>query len=959
MTAHISRIVILILAATALAAARVEAEEAPPSVPHYDVDLRIDPFAGIITGDIAVKVPWEQSRRAESTRVHIVLMLNQGEKRNPNTIRILEDRGPKGFDPSWAKIENVQIDGIPAEHRFRTPLQPIQQTYNTEHLVVEIDIPKGIEPESSLQLTFSYQAHLPNTKGMDDFYFEDQMISRFTWFPMILPADSDIDNIPHAEYPFTYEGNIEVPDDWMMAAIGSEFGRDDSGIYSFASTAPVATLPLVFLQGYDIYETGYGAGCILRIYHLPGNEGIARLVASYSTDVLEYYERIYFPLDYRYVSIIQGYPGVYGMAADSIAIIGDGAFGGVDRVIPGILDPVLDFLLTHELGHFYFGIGTMTDFSRENYLSEGLCEYSSLRYIEDKYGIWGNIYNRDLRDIFADFLISSLGDGGSTSWRGQKLLQTAEADRQNWDTPISGEPEDKILNSMTVMDYDRAFLVIEMLAGLLGRDRFDDAIRNYLQEHLHRRVDSETFRSSLESYFDRDLGLFFDRYVYGDGSVDYGVEGLLNQRADGDGYESTIEVVVSDEDAEFIPTTITAFLKDGSSQQVPFASEGVQIVNTAQPVKYLGIDVAGGLLDYERRNNFYPRQVAPAWTDADWLKHGGATLWSVWPILLNYGDTQPLGYGPVLYDKTRWSVVAGPVFMLKLQDVSDITANLPELGAALQMSLDLPRSAAIGADIAVSVSGVITGANLSLSKTFFFPQNIGLRPRYFYPVLGLRNTTGLMDWDIVNGGLPTLTNSTSISFDLLATAGIYTVIGNDLRYHLSSGSLEERLSAGVETVFSFIPRVLFGIGVSGSHGFGTLADLAVGNEVLGWGSTLDVPASSRVAARGFIGFPVANNIEIQMLNLIVLQSINAGLVYEAATAFTDPSTVLDRTQHALGIEVIPVIRTFRDYSLSLGIGLSLNISRIAANPADLTSYFASLFLDASLASGLYSAATSF
>jgi hypothetical protein len=294
-----------------------------------------------------------------------------------------------------------------------------------------------------------------------------------------------------------------------------------------------------------------------------------------------------------------------------------------------------------------------------------------------------------------------------------------------------------------------------------------------------------------------------------------------------------------------------------------------------------------------------------------------------------------------------------------LQDVSDITANLPELGAALQTSFTLPRSAAIEADIAVSVSGVIPGANLSLSKTFFFPQNIGLRPRYFYPVLGLRNTTGLMDWDIVNGGLPTITNSTSISFDLLATQGIYTVIGNDLRYHPSSGLFEERLSASVETVFSFIPRVLFGIGVSGSHGFGTLADLAVGNGVLGWGSALAVPASTRVAARGFIGFPVANNIEIQMLNLIVLQSINAGLVYEVAAAFTDPSTMLDQTQHALGIEVIPVIRTFRDYSLSLGMGLSFNLSRIAANPANLTSYVPSLFLDASLASGLFSAATSF
>ena len=175
-----------------------------PRIPHYDLELRADPATGFVEGEVEIAVPRGDGGTAEPRHLHFLLMLNYGETRNPHIIRILEDNGPRGFSPTWAKVEEIRINGATAAYRFHPLTKPMWRTYNEERVLLEVDLPPpsptrraGAAPkpdsaESDVVLSFRYQAQLRHTKGLDDFYYGDQMISRFTWFPMVLPPDADL-----------------------------------------------------------------------------------------------------------------------------------------------------------------------------------------------------------------------------------------------------------------------------------------------------------------------------------------------------------------------------------------------------------------------------------------------------------------------------------------------------------------------------------------------------------------------------------------------------------------------------------------------------------------------------------------------------------------------------------------------------------------------------------------------
>ena len=188
------------------------------------------------------------------------------------------------------------------------------------------------------------------------------MISRFNWHPRIAPK-SAFGAAQHTLTFFTYRADVKLPLGWEMAAVGTDFKKAAPGCYIAESTTPVSSFPLVFLRNYETHCRSLAEGNgMLSIYYQRGFEGIARAIASMSADILDYYSNLYYVLDYRNISIVQGSPGPVGITADSIVILGDGAFGAVNRVLPGVMDPSLSYLLAHELAHFYFGIGSPPDF---------------------------------------------------------------------------------------------------------------------------------------------------------------------------------------------------------------------------------------------------------------------------------------------------------------------------------------------------------------------------------------------------------------------------------------------------------------------------------------------------------------------------------------------------------------------------------------------------------------------
>ncbi len=911
--------------------------------PFYSFNLNINPGNGTIEGNISIDIPWTEEMDLGGNSIFIGLILNSGEEKNPYTFSFIEEGGPDGFSPSSAAISNVSVNSINAEWKYAELTRPIIIKYNTEHLVSEIILPERPALGEIVHIELSYNVQISHIKGMDDFYFKDKMISRFSWFPHIYTKEQ-IDNGVFTMPLFTYKADINLAPNWDMAGIGTEFSKDNN-VFHIESSTPVASFPLILLKNHNVLEHKLiDQDCTLRVYYKGTIENTALLITGYALEILNYYKNTFFPLDYKNISIVQGNTGMWGMASDSAVIIGDALFGALDRGVPNVLNPFLHYILSHEIGHFYFGIGSPPDFTRENYLSEGLCEFASIKLHEMKYGIWDNLMqsNNDIASKIVKGVASSFLNGSTI--RVTKYYSIVQNYRSGWDSPVSGEPEDKIVNSFISTDYDKAFFIIHMLFNYLGDERIDEALKYYLENNRYKQVTSETFKSSLESFYNKDLTLFFDTFIYDDKDLDYELSGTLNEQ-NGEIYQSILKIEDLNNTGIFIPIKLTIFYEDKSFEEQWIYSSGELIIESTKEIDYAGIDKDLSLLDFNRRNNFYPKQTYFLKTEDDWLAAYGASKWSISPYFNSDGDYIFFGLGPKFREPLKWQILTAPFIGIPLS-ISELQDFNFSYGAGLITGIDLPRSNRIKFHTRYLFPNEISLIELEYSKRFNIDTELGYVGHTYLQSFGISTSIGLAEFLVDEPDNPDsyLFNSLTLDLDLLVKNGHFSDITNEINYYYINNSFEDRITANILQGFSFIPRTLLGLKLTGTVSLGELNELGASNSVLGFSSTVDDDTNYSVKIKTLFGIPLINDINVSFFNWFVLQSINMAIVYEGATAFSNSEEIREGMQHAVGFEFMQTFRTVGDLTIPFTFGVSFNLSKIIDNPDEGASYIPGFYI---------------
>jgi aminopeptidase N len=293
----------------------------------------------------------------------------------------------------------------------------------------------------------------------------------------------------------TYSATLRVPAD-LMAVMSAEnpTERSDDGVYHFEMPQAIPSYLLAVAVGdLEFRAIDERAG----VYAEPSVVEAAAWEFADVTAMIAAAEKLYGPYDW----------GRY----DLLVLPPSFPFGGMENprltfATPTIIagDRSLVALVAHELAHSWSGNLVTNSTWDDFWLNEGTTTYLTYRLMEELYGVeYAQMLSvlgwQDLQTVFEEL------DPGSPDTH-SKLALTGR------------DPDD----GMTDVAYEKGSALLTTLEKAVGRERFDEFLREYFNHFSFRSLDTETFVSYLrDNLLVQEPALLetldIDAWIYGPG----------------------------------------------------------------------------------------------------------------------------------------------------------------------------------------------------------------------------------------------------------------------------------------------------------------------------------------------------------------------------------------------------------------------------------------------------------
>lgn len=380
--------------------------------------------------------------------------------------------------------------------------------------LMRVPLPQPLLAGQSLALDVAWVSKLPHVfartgyGGRDNTFF---MVGQ--WYPKMAVYDrGHWDTEPwHANAEFfndfgSYDVSINVPSDYVVAGAGVPAGAsansDGTRTLRFASD-DVTDFAFAASPDFQIHTTTAGA-VMIALYSMPEHSAAVDAYLSVAAEAVQLYGAWY---------------GSYPHPQLTIVDVPDNATAAGGMEYPTLLTSevaaaannysFLTYVTSHEIGHQWWPMQTATNEAAEPWLDEGLTEYTGSRYMAESPRGWGS-------------------DGAISFEQG---LYAPHAR-----TPAT-LPAWQYTNGSYVTVYAKTALGLWTLEGVVGTDRFRQAMRNYLTQYRFKHPHSADFRAALEGSLG-NLSWLFDDYLSGTGLIDYAAGPIANTAVG-----STIQIV--------------------------------------------------------------------------------------------------------------------------------------------------------------------------------------------------------------------------------------------------------------------------------------------------------------------------------------------------------------------------------------------------------------------------------
>lgn len=941
---------LLICGLIALVAMPAVAQDAVPtssSQTHYDLDVAVDLNRHALSGEARVTYLNEGDSTLDA--VYFWLLPNHNQKPNPHLDpSYIDGIYPNGFDPARMEVRAVtDARDEPLNYQLQTG-PAIFQTYSLEETLLRVELGERLASGDRTTVVIHFTTQFPESYQGDESHFSDVYAWRFGWHPIAIPADQLQDGTyvadDRAYYPYLlpaarYDLRLRAPQD-LAVAVGADTQRvvsetEGQKTIEASNAQPVRSIPLTFSRKFRTYTLPH-PDVPITVYYLPGHEDAARLIASYAVESLEYFRQRWgaYPHDRLLIAETPSIKaGFSGATADGLVLINRQFFAEKDLAVKGFADRLLDFLLAHEVAHQWWGVGIGVDWNAENVLSEGLAQYFSITYFEDKYGEFGpNLFEFERPGLLEEAIESQLGYINLRQHL-QGDLPYLDAVKNRFDEAIVKPRRDvQFTQSTATRLYNKGYLMLRALEGRIGEGAMDELMRRSYEQGVGGAVRMDRFQALAESVSEEDLSQFFAEAFYRDTNdgelgrapfVDYSVNDLKVESQPDGRYAN--EITLGRRGSLKLPVLVEATTRAGGVQTATWEladqTDGPHVVSmqTASPITTVVVDPDEMTPDVRRLNNVYERDGFPFTNRQVKLIATGENAQPLDAYLIRANPTQQVIEGGYLLDH-RWAIGQNAVQVVK----------------------NLGRGETIGA-LAALLDGYGLIGQLSWTQTFYEQPETGQQGRTWVP-------TDSVQLNLLRR--PDSTGQPSRDERLGATGENVTLVGVDWSHQESVADLVS-WNASVWVNPSAFTRAEFAIG----RQLRIAPNLHVTEQLtLGWGSanlgifgfTLselrghadvpDYPYPGRVKALGTLALemPFQRDMEYNLLNVGMLHRVDNRLYARVGRTWTDPSeiaqTALADLKAEIGGEITASGSTLGGlFGWSATVGLAFPISQVGSD----------------------------
>ncbi|OQY10733.1 MAG: hypothetical protein B6I29_00800 [Marinitoga sp. 4572_148] len=431
-----------------------------------------------------------------------------------------------------------------------------------------------------------FKTYFSDKSNADNVAFDDIYIWRFGWYPIIINENNDY-LLPHHSVTVKVENNSN----YIPIISGKKI--DDT----YYSEGKYVSMPIVFVKK-DSYInlTLDSKDYTINIWYRKGQEQRAAVMATHVIKALELHTKDFGKLKYTSINVIQDpYPGMYGMAADGMFLLGDGFFTTADLLLPGLLEPLTFYVVSHELAHMWFGIGVGVDFMNNNFMSESLADYSAHISMYEKYGN-DRLYNIYLPDILTENFSEILTKNFSVL----DQIGIFNLGYYNINNAIIDDVDKIPVNFASYIYYNKGKRALFSLEDYLGREKFVNILAEYYKKYNENEPSENEFLDFLSKYIDKDIlnDLFVNPKNF-DASIKY-----------------EDNKIIVDLDNMKIPTKIRILTNDGTKEYVTI--ENLEFDKSE--ILLIDIDPDMHTFDVERHNNHYPPLIKSNLFDNEFSK---------------------------------------------------------------------------------------------------------------------------------------------------------------------------------------------------------------------------------------------------------------------------------------------------------------------------------------------------